>query len=142
MILAVIAPFCRRFVLTTRLPLTCDRKFSFVFLIATAFAMSGCGATSVNAGPAPSSTPTPPPPVATPTPTPVASSVNIPTWHMNNSRTGLNNQETQLTPANVNSSSFGKLFSYSLDGYAYAQPLYISNLAINGASHNVVFVAT
>ena len=61
---------------------------------------------------------------------------------MNNARSGLNNNETQLTPANVNASNFGKLFSYSVDGYAYAQPLYISNLRVNGASHNVVFVAT
>lgn len=61
---------------------------------------------------------------------------------MDNGRSGLNDHETQLTPANVNASSFGKLFSYRVDGYAYAQPLYISNLRVNGASHNVVFVAT
>jgi len=61
---------------------------------------------------------------------------------MDNGRSGLNSNETQLTPANVNTSGFGKLFSYHVDGYAYAQPLYISNLRINGASHNVVFVAT
>jgi len=61
---------------------------------------------------------------------------------MDNGRSGLNNNETQLTPANVNASGFGKLFSYRVDGYAYAQPLYISNVRINGASHNVVFVAT
>ena len=61
---------------------------------------------------------------------------------MNNARTGLNDQETLLTPANVSGGSFGKLFSYAVDGYVYAQPLYISNLSINGSSHNVVFVAT
>ncbi|HKD80353.1 MAG TPA: hypothetical protein VKH81_11720 [Candidatus Angelobacter sp.] len=61
---------------------------------------------------------------------------------MNNSRTGSNDQETELTPANVSAGSFGKLFSYAVDGYAYAQPLYISNLTINGSTHNVVFVAT
>jgi hypothetical protein len=105
---------------------------------ATALAVAGCG--GVNAS-SPSPTPTPnngP----SPTPTPTASSVNVPTWHMDNGRSGLNSNETQLTPANVNASSFGKLFSYHVDGYAYAQPLYISNLRINGATHNVVFVAT
>ena len=61
---------------------------------------------------------------------------------MDNGRSGLNSNETQLTPANVNTAGFGKLFSYAVDGYAYAQPLYISNLRINGSSHNVVFVAT
>jgi hypothetical protein len=91
--------------------------------------------------PVPSASPTPTP-APSPTPTPIANTVNIPTWHMDNGRSGLNSNETQLTPANVNASGFGKLFSYRLDGYAYAQPLYLSNLRINGASHNVVFVAT
>lgn len=61
---------------------------------------------------------------------------------MDNARSGLNNNEAQLTTSNVNSSSFGKLFSYLVDGYTYAQPLYVSNLMIVGASHNVVFAAT
>src|SRR3954465_3633224 len=65
------------------------------------------------------------------------------TWHNNNSRNGLNSQERVLTPSNVKSSLFGKLFSRSVDGQIYAQPLYVANLAIpNQGSHNVVFVAT
>jgi Bacterial Ig-like domain (group 2) len=68
--------------------------------------------------------------------------VNIPTWHDDNQRSGLNANETILTPTNVNSQSFGKLFSYFVDGYVYAQPLYVSNLSVNGAMHNVVYVAT
>ncbi len=110
-------------------------------------ALAGCGGVSANTT-APSPTPSPSPtpnsaPSPTPTPAPVApSSVNIPTWHMDNGRSGLNSNETQLTPANVNTAGFGKLFSYAVDGYSYAQPLYISNLRINGSSHNVVFVAT
>ena len=58
-------------------------------------------------------------------------------------RTGLNPNETVLTPANVNSAQFGKLFSYSIDGTADASPLYVPNLNIPGQGfHNVVFVAT
>ncbi|MFL6313849.1 MAG: hypothetical protein ACJ71W_17255 [Terriglobales bacterium] len=111
---------------------------------AAVLALAGCGGVNANApGPSPSPTPTPNTPSSGPTPTPVApSSVNIPTWHMDNGRSGLNSNETQLTPANVSASSFGKLFSYQVDGYAYAQPLYISNLRINGSRRNVVFVAT
>src|SRR6185312_1432621 len=81
-------------------------------------------------------------PLAPPPPPPSSSAVNVLTWHMDNARTGLNNQETTLTPAHVKSGSFGKLFSYLVDGYLYAQPLYVSDLSIAGVKHNVVFAAT
>lgn len=64
------------------------------------------------------------------------------TYHSDNARTGQNLQETVLTPTNVNTVQFGKLFSLPVDGYIYAQPLYIANLNIGGQLHNVVFVAT
>ena len=58
-------------------------------------------------------------------------------------RTGLNSNETVLTPANVNSAQFGRLFSYTLDGVADASPLYMANVSIPGQGfHNVVYVAT
>src|SRR6266704_2920061 len=55
---------------------------------------------------------------------------------------GANTQETMLTPTNVNASNFGALFNYPIDGYAYAQPLYVPSLTIAGGAHNVVFAAT
>ncbi len=68
--------------------------------------------------------------------------VNVTTYHNDNSRTGLNALETILTPANVNSAQFGKLFSVSVDGALYAQPLYLSSVNIGGGTHNVLYVAT
>ncbi len=67
---------------------------------------------------------------------------NVPMWHFDARRSGLNAGEGSLTPANVTAQTFGKIFSYLLDGYAYGQPLLLSNMTINGSTHNVVFVAT
>ena len=70
-------------------------------------------------------------------------STNVVMWHNDPAQTGLNSNEQSLTPTNVNSSSFGKLFSYPVTGQVYAQPLYVSNLSMPGlGTHNVVFVET
>src|SRR5208337_3336038 len=73
---------------------------------------------------------------------PSLAQVSVLTHHNDSARTGQNLSETYLTPALVNTKQFGELFTQTLDGMAVAQPLYMSNLQINGASHNVVFVAT
>lgn len=64
------------------------------------------------------------------------------TYHNDNGRTGQNLKETILTPRNVNTTSFGKLFTLYVDGFVFAQPLYVSNVSIGGQMRNVLYVAT
>jgi outer membrane protein assembly factor BamB len=80
---------------------------------------------------------TPPPPSPTP---PTTSAVT--TYHNDNARTGQNPNETILTPANVNASTFGLLFVITVDGKVDAQPLYLPKLTISGGTPNLLFVAT
>jgi hypothetical protein len=74
--------------------------------------------------------------------------VNVLTAHNDTARTGQNLNETVLTPSNVNSTQFGKLFSHSVNGNIFAQPLYVSQVpmtSVTGASqgvHDIVIVAT
>jgi len=73
---------------------------------------------------------------------PVASTVDVITYHYDNSRSGQNLNETVLTPANVNSTKFGKLGEFVVDGKVDAQPLYLSQVTIGGQKKNVLYVAT
>jgi uncharacterized protein YjdB len=73
---------------------------------------------------------------------PANATTDVLMWHYDQSRTGNNPKETSLAPANVSAQTFGKLFSYQVDGYMYAEPVLKSGVTINGAVHNVVYVAT
>ena len=73
---------------------------------------------------------------------PATAQVSVLTNHNDNGRTGQNLQESTLNTSNVNVSNFGKLFKRTVDGYIYAQLLYVPGLTIGGKTRNVVYVAT
>src|SRR3984893_13781710 len=59
------------------------------------------------------------------------------------SRSGANTNETLLTPTNVSTNSFGRLFSFPVDYFVMGQPLYMPNVNIPGqGTHNVIYVVT
>lgn len=73
-------------------------------------------------------------------------SVNVLTYHNDTSSDGQNLGETLLTPADVNTLSFGKGLTMPVDGQVYAQPLVKTAVNItvgpNKGLHDVVLVAT
>ena len=102
----------------------------FSCLMAIALAMTGCS----NSASKPSVTTVPPSiPVTT----------DVLTYHNDVARTGQNLAETTLTIDNVNSSTFGKLGFYSVDGLVDAEPLYASQAAVpSKGTHNLLIVAS
>lgn len=64
------------------------------------------------------------------------------THNYGNSRLGQNTSETVLTPDNVTPETFGLLRRLDVDGKVDAQPLYLGQLTVAGAVHNVVYVVT
>src|SRR6266853_5496074 len=74
---------------------------------------------------------------------PALAQISAATWHYDNALTSANTSESILTPSNVNSASFGKLFTLPVDGFVVGQPLYLPSVSIPGQGvHNVVYVAT
>ncbi len=68
--------------------------------------------------------------------------ISVLTQHNDNTRAGLNDQETVLTVDNVNMAKFHRLFTLSVDDEVIAQPLVVGNLPTSFGKKNVVFVAT
>jgi hypothetical protein len=68
----------------------------------------------------------------------------VTTYHNDVSRDGANVQEYALDTTNVATATFGKLFSCTVDGAVYAQPLWVPNVNFSGTigTHNVIVVAT
>jgi len=66
----------------------------------------------------------------------------VTTWRNDRAHSGVNSREYALTGQNVASGKFGKLFSCPVDGWVFAQPLWMANVQVHGKRHNVVFIAT
>lgn len=70
------------------------------------------------------------------------SNVDVVTYHYDNARTGQTLSETTLNLTNVNAASFGKKGEFTADGKVDAQPLYLSQVNVNGQKKNVLYAAT
>jgi hypothetical protein len=70
------------------------------------------------------------------------SALSVTTWHYDNLRTGSNPSESILTLANVTPANFGMIFTIPVDGAVIGQPLYVGQVSVSGAAHNVIYAAT
>ncbi len=69
--------------------------------------------------------------------------IDVTTYHYDQSRTGWNAAETDLTPANVASAKFGLLATLEVDGNVLAQPLLVSGFVMpDGSTHDVLIAVT
>eukprot|EP00884_Botryococcus_braunii_P018334 jgi/Botrbrau1/5184/Bobra.0172s0054.1 len=105
--------------------------------VSQSFLVQGGGATALPPSPPPIGKPSPPPP-----PAPAGSQVSVLTDRYDNARSGVNGQETVLTPALLKAGRFGKLGQFVTDGQVYTHPLVVPNLNINGKTVTGVVVAT
>src|SRR5271155_2964692 len=69
--------------------------------------------------------------------------VDVLTANYDNNRTNANLGEFVLNKSNVNPTQFGKLYSFNIDGEAYAQPLYVRGVNLpDGSARNILYVAS
>ncbi|HEX4677051.1 MAG TPA: hypothetical protein VH209_17065, partial [Steroidobacteraceae bacterium] len=125
-----------------------NRKFLNSFAGLLVITLTACGGGGNSYSPTATTPPATTPPAATPPATtppapPAPSTTNdVATFKNDVARSGQYLAETTLTLANVNSTSFGLLHTVMVDGKVDAQPLYLAQVPIAGAAHNVAFVAT
>lgn len=105
-------------------------------LLALGIVVGGCGQNQRNSKPDPASAN-----VEQPEASPIGTE-DVLTYHNDSARTGQYLNEKMLTTSNVNATSFGKVGFLRVQGRVDAEPLYVSNLNIAGASHHVVYVVT
>jgi uncharacterized protein YjdB len=68
---------------------------------------------------------------------------DVVTHHYDAMRSGTNTHELTLTPTNVNSTTFGKVAEFGVDGQIDGQTLYLNQVAIPGVGNkNVLYFAT
>jgi hypothetical protein len=111
-----------------------------IALLIGILALSACGGGGMSSM-SPSNPGTASSPAPGPTPNP-SQPTDVTTYKYDNNRSGQNVTESVLTTGNVKSSTFGLVRFLSTDGKVDAQPLYLSQLTLQGATHSVVFVAT
>ncbi len=68
--------------------------------------------------------------------------IAVTTYHNDNYRSGANTNETLLNTTNVRVQTFGRRSVFAVQGYVYAQQLYVPGVNINGVAHNLVLIAT
>ena len=70
----------------------------------------------------------------------LSATITVPTAQYDNTRNGVNSQETILTPSNV--STVVTQNTWTLDGPIYSQVLYVPGVTISAVVYNVLIVAT
>lgn len=74
--------------------------------------------------------------------TPLRAQISVSTYHNDNFRSGANLAETLLSANNVNSTTFGRVFSFAVDDFIVGQPLYVPQVATSCGTRNLIIVAT